>query len=524
MNLAAALGLAVHRYPEADAIVTPEGSLSYNQWNCRINSVAWRLYKAGIQPGDRVAICSANGEPPATMYFAAQKIGAVAVLLNSRWKEKELAYALNDSASKAIFYDQVSEEEVLKALRSNALNPLQIVSQSRSNNTEKDTILTYEKLTDSPEKQPPNLDREETEIGTILYTSGTTGIPKGVCRTCRSDYYASLALIIEHRWSRFERILGVMPLYHTMGLHTLISMVLLNGAVVMLPKADPAESIKAIEAEKITALYLVPTIYHDLVEHLNISAKSPLKVPKLAYAGAPMPVHLINKCRDTFCPDVFVNQYGSTEMLAITINPRLDINPVSVGRPALHSRIRIVAADRNRRVLPDETLARGEVGEVIVEATSPQAFSGYLNKPEQTEQVLRNGWYFTGDLGFIDEKGDLVLSGRIDDMIISGGENIFPYEVERILLSHPLVKDAAVVGVPDERWGEVVTAFIVPDSVELESEMLERFCRESPELARYKRPRHFIFVKEIPKSVSGKVLYSILKKEALSLTSKRPLK
>lgn len=164
------------------------------------------------------------------------------------------------------------------------------------------------------------------------------------------------------------------------------------------------------------------------------------------------------------------------------------------------------------------------MGEVIVEATSPQAFSGYLNKPEQTEQVLRNGWYFTGDLGFIDEKGDLVLSGRIDDMIISGGENIFPYEVERILLSHPLVKDAAVVGVFDERWGEVVTAFIVPDSAELESQMLERFCRESPELARYKRPRHFIFTREIPKSVSGKVLYSILKKEALSLTSKRPLK
>ncbi|MEN6462407.1 MAG: fatty acid--CoA ligase, partial [Syntrophomonas sp.] len=191
--------------------------------------------------------------------------------------------------------------------------------------------------------------------------------------------------------------------------------------------------------------------------------------------------------------------------------------PTSSGRPALHSYIRIVAADADRRVLPTEEVPTGEIGEIIVKADSPQAFTGYLNRPDANEQALRNGWYFTGDLGCLDEEGDLFFKGRLDDMIISGGENIYPQEIEEVLLTHPQVNDAAVVGFPDERWGEKIVAFIVAETSKLDDEVLERFCLSSSKLHRFMRPKQFIYVEEIPKSPSGKVLRSKLREGLLQL-------
>lgn len=511
MNLATALELAALRYPETEAIITDAECFSYYGWNRRVNSVSWGLIKAGIRPGDRVAICTTNGEAPATMYFAVQRAGAAAVLLNARWKHQEMAYAINEAAVKAILFDATTKSEVMLAVHQYGQD-LVCIEASRSPFDAGGTgTIYFEELAGKPADEVPEIPLQDLATGTILYTSGTTGRPKGVCRSPRSDYFAALGMILEHRWERFERTLAVMPLYHTMGLHTLISMVLLNGTSVMLPRVDPAECIKYMESERITALYLVPTIYHDLVEVVAGFRHRDLGVSKLAYAGAPMSASLVRKCRTIFDPRVFVNQYGCTEMHAITINHDPERNPLSVGRPSLHSRIRIVTADRNRRVPPTEALPQGMTGELIVHAASPQAFTGYLNQPEVTEQVLRDGWYFTGDLAFMDHEGNLYLVGRVDDMIISGGENIYPAEVEQILLGHSQVKEAAVVGMADKRWGESVTAFIVPAAAELDHRTMERFCLEHPGLARYKRPRQFVFVKEIPKSPTGKILRSLLK-------------
>lgn len=292
----------------------------------------------------------------------------------------------------------------------------------------------------------------------------------------------------------------------------MISSVLLNGTAVLPPKPEPGECLHRIGTEQITALYLVPTVYHNLVEAAASGGVRHRSVKKLAFAGAPMSPNLVNQCFDTFRPAVFVNQYGCTEMLAVTVNPRLGPKPLSAGRPALHTRIRIVTADRDRTVAPAEVLPRGRTGEVIIDTASPQTFAGYLNQPKATARVLRDGWYFTGDLGFVDDDGDLFLVGRIDDMIITGGENVFPAEIEAILLSHPGVAEAAVVGLPDERWGQRIAAFVVPAAPGLTRAELARFCLESPILPRFKRPRQFTFVKEIPKTATGKVLRAPLRK------------
>lgn len=503
MHLATVFELASHRYPQAEAIFDGALRLTYRDWNRRINFAAWGFIRLGLQPGDRIAICARNSEPAATAFFAAHKAGLTAVLLNPRWKNADLAHALHDSDVRLVLYDETASVQVLEAFK------------TRHHNISAIPLDDNAFYVNGNIGHPPDVRRDDNTISTILYTSGTVGRPKGVLRTHRSDYYASLALIIQHRWTPFERILGVMPIYHTMGLHSLISMVILNGLFALLPNYDSTTCIDCIENERLTALYLVPTIFYDFTRQLAYKPKRLTSLSKLAFAGAPMSLSLIEQCFETFKPEVFVNQYGSTEMHAITINPDLENKPTSSGRPALHSHIRIVAADAERRVLPDEEVPAGETGEIIVEANSPQAFYGYLNRPDANDQALRNGWYFTGDLGFFDEEGDLYLKGRLDDMIISGGENIYPQEVERVLLEHSQVSDAAVVGLPDDRWGEKVVAFIVPGAFQVDTNKLEQFCITSPSLPMFMRPKQFIFVKDIPKSPTGKILRSRLREGLL---------
>jgi 2-furoate---CoA ligase len=293
-----------------------------------------------------------------------------------------------------------------------------------------------------------------------------------------------------------------MPLYHTMGVRSLIAMALIDGAFICLPRFDAARALGLIAREKATNLYLVPTLYHDLISHPDFAATDTGSVTKLGFAGAAMPDGLLRRVDEAFRPQLFVNHYGSSEIYTFTIEPDARMKPGSAGRAGINQRIRVVRLGTN------DTATPGEEGEIVADATSDEAFEGYWRRPDADARALRDGWYFTGDTGYVDADGDVFVTGRVDDMIITGGENVSPGEIESVLSLHTAVAEVAVAGLPDERWGQVVTGFVRRAGA-VDAAVLDQWCRQSS-LAGYKRPRRYVFVAEIPKSPVGKILRRLL--------------
>jgi 2-furoate---CoA ligase len=256
-----------------------------------------------------------------------------------------------------------------------------------------------------------------------------------------------------------------------------------------------------IAAENVTNLYLVPTLYHDLIHHPAFESTDVSSVRKLGFAGAPMTDGLLKELQAAFKPDLFVNHYGSSEIYTFTIDQDAPKKPGSAGRAGINQMVRVVKLSAKS---PAELAGAGEEGEVIALLASDEAFEGYWRKPDANAKAIRQGWYFSGDTGYFDKGGDLFVTGRVDDMIITGGENVSPVEIESCLSLHPAVSEVAVVGLPDERWGKVVAAFIQRRSP-VTSQELDDYCRTSG-LANFKRPRRFVFVSAIPKSPVGKLL------------------
>jgi 2-furoate---CoA ligase len=497
---------AAERQPRSTVIVDGERRYGYAEWYRRVLKVAAGLWELGVRPGDRVVQVLKNREENCAIHFACQFIGAVNTPLNFRWASGEIAYCVNDAQARVLFFEAATALAVLEARKEFKTAPgLVYVGEGPA----PESALAFEELVTRAGPEPPEVSLNETDISLMLYTSGTTGRPKGVPRSQRAEYAATVGQIIHHGLVPGDRTLGIMPLYHTMGMHSLTSMVALNGTFVVMSDWEPEAALRLIERERVTCLYLVPTLYHMLVHHPAFGRYDVSSVRKLAYAGAPMLSPLVKACLEGFRPAIFVNHYGSTEVYIHTVYTDLARKPGCAGRAAIHTRLRVVRAEPGPTVRPDEVLPPGEVGEVIVRL-SDDAFSGYYNRPEATARAIRDGWYFTGDTGYLDEDGDLWLVGRVDDMIISGGENIHPVEVEEVLAQHPKVADVAVAGLPDEVWGQVVTAFVVPGDPSLTPEELDAFCLASRQLARFKRPRRYVFVRAIPRSPTGKTLRRLL--------------
>ncbi|HUQ22760.1 MAG TPA: AMP-binding protein [Gaiellaceae bacterium] len=445
MNLAQSLLAACERHPELEAFP----GLTYGELLPRVSRIAGGF---GLDEGDRVAVVLDNRLDTALLYWAAQWAGAVFVPLSWRLAEPELDYCLGDCGAHVVIRDG-------------------------------------DQLPDGP-AHPGALDRDERETSLLLYTSGTTGRPKGVPRSHRADRAGAWAQALEHGYNWRDRTLGVMPLYHTMGIHSLLAMHLVGGCFTAQARWDAGEALTLIEEERLTSLYLAPTLFHDLVHHPDLARSDVSSVRALGYAGAAMSSSLVRRCADVFQPEVFVNHYGSTEVYTFTIGRDQRAKPGCAGRPAVNTRLRLT-----------------DTGEIAVHLSSDEAFEGYWHRPDGDEKAIRDGWYHTGDTGRIDEDGDLWIEGRVDDMIVSGGENIHPLEVEDVLDSHPGVREVAVVGAPDDRLGQRVVAVVVGTATE---EELDAHCLGSA-LARFKRPREYRFVDSLPKSPSGKILRRLLR-------------
>jgi 2-furoate---CoA ligase len=498
LDLGTSFVASVARDPDALAIVDDGVRLTYAQWYRRISSLAAAFDRIGLRPGDHLVTVLQNCEAAATLHWACQLAGLVITPINWRAKEDELDFCIENSECCAVVYQDVSAPAVEKSKRAPALARIYVGGDEAKGAFDFDSMVAEPAI-----EVTPRVSAEAWSI--MLYTSGTTSRPKGVPRRHRAERAAGIAHVAQNLYRRGERTLGVMPLYHTMGVRSLIAMSLIGGTFVCLPRYDTKRALALIEAEKITNLYLVPTLYHDLVHAREFASADVSSVRKLGFAGASMTDGLLKTLNEAFRPDLFVNHYGSSEIYTFTIDQNAPAKPGSAGKAGINQEIRVVklnamsAADLAQ---PDEE------GEIVALLAGDESFEGYWRRPDADAKSLRDGWYFTGDTGFVDRDGDLFVTGRVDDMIITGGENVSPVEIESCLSLHPAVLEVAVVGLPDEKWGKVVTAFVKRKGPVTEQE-LEQFCRTSG-LANFKRPRRFVFVDALPRSPVGKLLRRLL--------------
>jgi 2-furoate---CoA ligase len=463
MNLAASLLYAAERTPRAQALVGGHARLTYAELRELAARVAAGLENRGVSAGDRVACVLRNAPETVELYWATQWLGACFVPLSHRSAPADLDYCIDDCGAVIVIRESAEVVELA-----------------------------------AEREHPGALDLDENAHSIQLYTSGTTGRPKGVPRSHRAERAAGLSQIVHHGLRYGHRTLGVMPLYHTMGVHSLIAAALVAGCYVAQPIWNVEEALRLIDEERVTSLYLAPTLYFDLLQEPRLEELDTSTVRAVAYAGAPMTSALAERVATTFDPEIFVNHYGSTEIYTFSVHRDQRAKPGCAGRPALNARLR---------------LEPGGEGEILCHMSSDEAFTGYWNRPDADAKAIRDGWYHTGDVGRIDEDGDLWVIGRVDDMIVSGGENIHPVEVEDVLARAPGVHEVAVIGAPDERWGQRVVACVVADDGVSEAD-LDAFCLASTTLARFKRPREYRFVVELPKSPSGKILRRLLRDEA----------
>ena len=487
---------SVERSPDALAIVHGERRLTYAEWYAEIGRVDDGLAALSLKRGDRLAVILQNRIEMASLHWACQFLGIVTTPLNWRMKAEEIDYCLADAEAGAIIFDAVAVDAVAGARLARDL-PRVVIGDAE------DGTCRFDDWPASGGTLAPRAGPEDLSV--LLYTSGTTGRPKGVPRRHRAERAAAIAHIAQNLYGRNERTLGVMPLYHTMGICSLLAMALVDGAFICLPRFDAAAALRLIGRERVTNLYLVPTLYHDLVSHPDFAAADTNSVRKIGFAGAAMPDGLLKRVEAAFRPELFVNHYGSSEIYTFAVEPRAATKPGSAGKAGINQRIRVVKLGA---ATADETGAIDEEGEIIADMAGDEAFEGYWRRPDANAKALRGGWYFTGDTGYVDAAGDLFVTGRVDDMIISGGENISPAEIENVLSLHPAVAEVAVAGLPDERWGQRITAFVRRYGA-VDTAALDAWCRQSS-LADYKRPRDYVFVAEIPKSPVGEILRRLL--------------
>jgi 2-furoate---CoA ligase len=462
VNLALSLLLAAERTPEAEALVGQSTRLTYVELRERAARIASGLAARDVASGDRVACVLANEPETVELYWGCQWLGAVFVPLSHRISEDDLDYCIRDCGAEVVVRTPGEAQELV-----------------------------------ADEGHAGALDLDEREPSIQLYTSGTTGRPKGVPRSHRAERAGGLSQVVHHGLGHGHRTLGVMPLYHTMGIHSLLAASVVGGCFVAQPSWDPEQALGLIERGRIDTLYLAPTLYYDLVHHARFADFDTTSVRAVAYAGSPMTSALVERVAASFEPEIFVNHYGSTEIYTFSVQRDQRAKPGCAGRAALNARLRLDP--------PGE-------GEILCHMSSDEAFTGYWNRADADEKAIRDGWYHTGDVGRIDADGDLWVVGRVDDMVISGGENIHPVEVEDVLARAPGVGEVAVVGAPDDRWGQRVVAYVVAED-DVTAEELDAFCLASDALARFKRPREYRFVPELPKSASGKILRRMLREE-----------
>lgn len=502
MNLNDNLKYSAARFPNRTAYTYLYETTTYADLDSFVDSAASGLSAGGIKKGDKVAIILGNCPEFIIAYYGILRAGAVVVPINPSYTLGEISYILSNSQAKAVIADS-SLEAIISPLKEELEN-LKMVIYTDSIEFE----WTWERLIlDSNEKnESPSI--QEDDLAVILYTSGTTGKPKGAMLSHRNltSNAASMSQLAE--FTEEDRIIAVLPMFHVFSIATCINIPIACGAaIVIVPKFSPAEVINSIRKEKATLFAGVPTMFSFLLQVPGATADDFSSIRACFSGGASIPVELLHRFEEKFKVSI-LEGYGLSETAPVTaFNPlRGTRKPGSVGKDIPEVKNRVV--DSNGMEVP-----RGEIGELIVKG--PNVMMGYLGMPESTSSALKDGWFYTGDLARMDDEGYIYIVDRKKDMILVGGYNVYPREVEEVLYQHPAIVESAVIGIADKEYGEIVKAFLVTNDESITMDDILYFCQDK--LAKYKLPKQMEFMKELPKNSTGKILRRALRVEQVEV-------
>lgn len=505
---------SARNYPEKVALIYREKNhvWTYEQFNAKANQLAQALLKLGVKKGDVVSTFLYNTSEFALTLFASAKIGAIFNPINYRLTANELHYILNNAESKILVFEDAVRDVVTKTKNlGTTVEHYLFVDQDLPDYAE-----DFEELLNSGENVQPNVDVDEDDMYIMMYTSGTTGKPKGVLHRHRDMVHHGFLMMQCMGITKNDIGLSAAPLNHTAELHTsFLPRVQCGATNVILHHFDTEKVLKAIQDEKITHMFAAPTMVNMMLNHKDFDKYDLSTLRLLGYGGASMAPVLIKRFLSKTNAEL-VQMLGTTEMgpvFTVLYSDEQLLKPGSAGKAIMTHEVKVVRlTEDGSPTHPDNECDIGEVGEIIVRG--PCMMKEYYKREDATKKALAYGWYHTGDLGRVDEDGYIWVEDRMDFMINSGAENIYPREVEDNLLEHPSVAEVAVVGKPDEHWGEIVVAFVVVKEGEnVTAEELDRFLIEGEKLAKYKRPREYYFVDSLPKTASGKIQKFVLERQ-----------
>jgi acyl-CoA synthetase (AMP-forming)/AMP-acid ligase II len=515
MNTTDFLSIANAICPERDCIVFEGKRWTYAQIWERAIKLANALRKMGAEKGDRIGMLQVNCNQYVEAYYASAMIGTIFVPLNFRAKSDELSYMITNAEAKILFVGSRYSEMV------GAMLPeLPTVKHCISIDRKEEKRLYYEDVIDSASSDESFIEIGDEDITMLMYTAGTTGRPKGV--PLRHSAFVSYVLENVEPASPDieERNLLTVPLYHVAGIQAMLAAIYGGRTLVMMRQFEVKEWLEAIQKEKATRAMLVPTMLKRVIDDPDFSRYNLSSLKVVTYGAAPMPFEVIDRAIKMMPWVKYINAFGQTETASTitSLGPedhniegteeekqkKLKRLSSSIGRPLPDVEVKIVDGE-------GKALSSLEVGEIW--ARGPRIMTGYWRDEQKTSQVMtQDGWLRTGDMGWMDEEGYIYLAGRGDDMIIRGGENISPEEVENVLHSHPKVEEAAVIGVPDPEWGQEPRAVIVlKKGKAATSEEIIEYCRSK--LSGFKRPRSVVFLDSLPRNPMGKVLRKKLREE-----------
>ncbi|TYQ09712.1 UNVERIFIED_ORG: acyl-CoA synthetase (AMP-forming)/AMP-acid ligase II [Gordonia westfalica J30] len=507
INIATIVERNASRFPDRIAVIDGDRRVTHQELARRVRSVAHALQSMGVGRGDIVAVLLYNRIEFLEVMLAANRIGAAVMPMNYRLSPAEWAYMLGHSGAVAVLTEGEFESTVeglwdrLPALSIR----LTVSSRPPAGWTSYSALVTAHLGCSTVA-----VDVRGTELQRLMYTSGTTSRPKGVMLTHENILWKNLALIVEFGLTADDHTLICGPMYHVAAMDLpALATLHCGGGLTLLRKFSANGVLDCLERHRPTNAWLAPAMMNDIVDTPDVERRDTTSLRFVVGGGEKMPEPIIGRIEKAFPSVWFADAYGLTETASgDTVNDREHMRSKigSVGRPVAHVDIAVVDAD-------DRPLPANSIGEVVIRA--PKVMAGYWRDEAATAAAIRNGWFHTGDIGKIDEDGFLYIEDRKKDMIISGGENIATPEVERVLYEHPSVSEAAVIGVPHERWGEVPKAFIVvrPGAV-FDFAEIQEFCRRR--LAKYKVPREIEVIEYLPRTPSGKVLKRDLRSGAVT--------